>query len=303
MSWEKILGRSRFQVVQGIYRRDFPQEAQVHAGSFVMRLGLGCREDGASGGSDSAECPNGFVVLEHDEFLDYALGKRDQSWRQAMVLGSYVLWTIALILMIIRGFREKTYGMPVVGSAGMLAMCFIAGYIGPWVQPHLFVPVGSSTILLWTWRFWFWVMALVYVQYLLYSRSRKHWLLIGLSTLAGILFIAWTFVIFYQDYYVNELSPLVVFMTAAFYFVEFRAGDEMRGMTPTIAWLLAVGTALLYVQVVLGDMKDAYPFKHSGYDFIYLTYSLTLILMFVYAWIVTERSKHGNQETSGESGA
>ena len=278
MWWEKVLARRDYAVIEGAYRRDFADQPEIYAGSFVLKLRIAER------------APGDFVVLEHEEFLDYERGKRDAVWRQVMVSGCYVLWTAALVLMIVKGFKEKSYGMPMVSSATMLAMCYLTGYIGPWIEVHLFFAKGHE-ILLFTWRLWAWLLSAIFVQYLVFHKKHRHSTMFSLAVLAVCLITEWTYITFHQDYYVNELSPLVVLVMAIFFFPELSPRSDMKAMTPMIAWLLAVGTALLYVAVVLGDMKDAYPFKHHGYDFIYWVYLSTLVLMFAYAWIVTRRHR------------
>lgn len=48
-------------------------------------------------------------------------------WLLATALGSGVFWLIAYILIIYRGFKDKTYGMPLVAFIGNIAWEFIFG--------------------------------------------------------------------------------------------------------------------------------------------------------------------------------
>src|SRR5437764_13911785 len=56
----------------------------------------------------------------------------------SMVGLSYVLWTLALLLIIYRSYREKAHGMPAFSNAAMLSLCFITVWVGPWTSPALF---------------------------------------------------------------------------------------------------------------------------------------------------------------------
>jgi len=299
MWWEKILVRDtdlneivdgkpeKYVLIQGVYRRDLPKkEDEILAGSFVLQLKM---KEIWNGTEDV------YVVTEHNEYLDYGFGKRDETWRSVMVGCAYVLWSIALILMIVKGFREKVYGMPVAGSATMLGMCFLTGWVGPWLMPHLFFP-KENEVLLFVWRFWALLLVLIFGQYLLYHKVWKFSIFIAVTALSGGMLLEWGFITFYQDYYVNELSPIVVLAMALAYPLELKRGSDMRGMTATMAWLLAVGTFCLYYPVVHGDMKDAYPYKHHGYEFIYTVYAITIIAMIFYAlYLSTHRVAAGSQ--------
>ena len=51
-------------------------------------------------------------------------------WLLATALGSGVFWLVAYILIIYRGFKDQSYGMPVVAFIGNIAWEFIFGLRG-----------------------------------------------------------------------------------------------------------------------------------------------------------------------------
>jgi hypothetical protein len=216
--------------------------------------------------------------------------------RAIMVIACYVLWNVGYIMMMIQGYRERSYGMPTVGSAAILGICIVALY-GPFSdQSHLFYYKKNYATLS------VWIISLVlqcgvYAQCLYYGRSharllpefRMHFYAVTIGLLVTMTITFWTFIVYYQDYYVNEICPIAVLIMSAAYFGTLYSQPDMRGLSATVAWMIAVGDLLLYSAVVLGDITDPFPDAAFGYAFIYWIYSLTLVLNFAYAILATRR--------------
>jgi hypothetical protein len=216
--------------------------------------------------------------------------------RAAMVIGCYVLWNVAYVLMMIQGRREKSYGMPTIGSAAVLAICMIALY-GPFSnESHLFYYKNNYLTLS------VWIISLVlqlgvYFQCIYYGRQHthlvpevaKHFAAVAIGLLLVMTITFWNFIVYYQDYYVNEICPIAVLISSAAFLGTLYARPDLRGLSVTVAWMLAIGDLLLYAAIVLGDITDPFPDAAFGYGFIYWIFFVTLVLNFIYAILITRR--------------
>lgn len=217
-----------------------------------------------------------------------------------MVGLSYFLWFVGLIWMVVQGFKQKSYGMPPIGTAAMLGICVIA-VVGPYIEPHLFYDPAENPALPIIWTAWGILVGIVYVQYIMYGKNhparilefKKNFYAIAIGTLIVMTAIDWTFIVFYQDYYVNVSCALfAVLPMSVGWFASLYTRPKLRGLSVTVAWLFTIGTALLYIAIMLGDMSD--PFRgHSdtGYGFPILIMVLTMFLNVWYAITLTRRRR------------
>jgi hypothetical protein len=210
---------------------------------------------------------------------------------------SYLFSSAATIWMVVHGFRHKTYAMPPAGIMSLLAVCLIC-VIGPFSdQSHLFYYRGQRA-LLFTWGLDALLLGVVFTQYLLYGgREAKRtghfglFHLLGWSTFTVVGLGIWTFIVFYQDYYVNEICPIALFIVAAGYVRKTMVDPDWPGLSVGIAWLLGLSNLLLYSAVIAGNMSNPYPEAEYGYGFIYWLYGVTLVLNFVYVHLATQQRR------------
>lgn len=218
--------------------------------------------------------------------------------RGIMVLIAYLLWNVAYLVIMVQGYRQKINGMPVIGSASVLAICMIALY-GPFSnQSHLFFYKENYPLLA-LWTLCLVMQGGVFVQCLMYGQrpnrwgprlaTHFRWAAVGL--LAALLVTFWTFIVYYQDYYVNEICPIAVLIVSASFLYALRERPDLKGLSLIVAWVIAIGDLLNYSAVVLGDMTDPYPDASFGYGFIYWIYFATLVLNFTYVHLLTKRKK------------
>ncbi|HET9370166.1 MAG TPA: hypothetical protein VFO19_07950 [Vicinamibacterales bacterium] len=206
---------------------------------------------------------------------------------------SYLLSSAASVWMVIHGFRHKTYAMPPAGLMALLSVCLICVF-GPFSdQSHLFYYRGQTTLLI-TWGLDALLVGIVFAQYVTYGGRQAHrdgqlalFHLLVWSTFTVVGYGIWSFIIFYQDYYVNEICPIALFIVAAGYVRAAMADPQWRGLSLGVAWLLGLSNVLLFGAVVAGNMSDPYPEAEYGYGFIYWLYAVTLILNFVYVYQAT----------------
>ena len=80
------------------------------------------------------------------------------SW--SLVIGSGVSWTLVYILIIKRGFQDKTYGMPLVALCANISWEFIFSFIHPHGVPQFYINIV-----------WFGLDVVILFQVLRYGRS------------------------------------------------------------------------------------------------------------------------------------
>jgi hypothetical protein len=59
----------------------------------------------------------------------------------ALKIGSGIFWTLAYLLIIRRGFLDKTYGMPIIALCANIAWEFIFGFVYPHEPPQLYADI------------------------------------------------------------------------------------------------------------------------------------------------------------------
>lgn len=215
-----------------------------------------------------------------------------------MVAGCYILWFIGLFWMVVQGFRQKSYGMPPLGTAAMLGICIIA-IVGPYIEPNLFYDPKTNPQLPWIWAGWGVLVAIVYAQYIMYGKDyphrilelKKHFYAIAIGTLIIAIAVDWTFIVFYQDFYVNVTCALFAVLPMSIgWFTSLYTRPKLRGLSVSVAWMFTVGTALLYLAIMLGDMAAAYPgHEKTGYAFPMLIMIITMVLNVLYSILLTKR--------------
>ena len=237
-----------------------------------------------------------------------------------MVALSYVLLVFAFVWTAGTGFRNKRPGMPLVGLCALMAPGIVvlanvpplSRWFGTLSGPTYF-PEKISQFAIAAWWLHVGLLMLVFIQYLLHGRAevkvpfvRRYFLPLVLLTLAAVTNAAWLFVIFYADFYVNEVYPVGTLMMAGGYLgaavtrrrnmVEREErGDpsppqkELRSLSVLAAWAFAIGTALLYLGTIFGGLENGYhDHEESGYCLVYWVYTATPILLIAYAWLVTK---------------
>jgi len=214
------------------------------------------------------------------------------------VLVSYLLSTGALIVMVRDGFRYKTYGMPFIGIACMLAVSVMC-VVGPFTsQSHLFFPKDNWKLLL-TWGLDAVLLGVILWQYLRYGRDDApplgaHLDQFRLLTLLQVVVIFsgfWAFIVYFQDYYVNEICPLAILFMTAGYVTSLYQRRDLTGLSVPAGWMLGLSNLLLYGAVVAGNMSDPFPEAEYGYGFIYWMYVITLLLNAIYVAILPHRRR------------
>lgn len=234
-------------------------------------------------------------------------------WGKLLVGSAYLLWVLLFVIMIWRGFKDKSYGMPLLAMVTHLAVITLCAFVGPWSEEvgHLFCVVradGSTDglcpeapggmTLIWLWRLAFVLQGTVFVQYLIWGYKhphvsklfKKYFYFIAFGSLVSMYVTIYLFIIFYRDFYINEASPLAVLMMAFGYLASLLLRPKLKGLSLSVAWLLAISTALLSIGTLVGDLANPFPnHEDTGYGLVYWIYGLTVALFVFYAVLLTKR--------------
>jgi hypothetical protein len=189
----------------------------------------------------------------------------------AMVAVSYIVLTATVVTIAVDGFRHRSYGMPLWGIVSILGLTFICAFPGPAVYPHLFQRLVNVRVLLWMWRGWFVLHSIIFLQYLRYAHTHPHfWPALGrwvvpfaVVFLVVVTYGEWSYIVFYQDVYINEVYPIVILVMSVNYAVALFSRIRLRGLSLWVAWGWLIGNVLLYGGVFLSGMSDQYP-CHDG---------------------------------------
>ena len=223
-----------------------------------------------------------------------------------VVAASAVCSALFVLIAVWDGFRHKTYGMPPLAIVSFLAAWIIA-LVGPFTgQSHLF-PASSSEF----WQFGVPVALglVIFWQFLRYAPT-SHPMAPGLTDRYHLLvwaeFVAiymglWTFIVFYQDYYVNEMEPLQNLVASVSLLASVFLRRDLRGQSVLGAWLFLAGNALLHLAMVAGNLSDPYPEAQHGYSFIFWVMAMIFFLNLAYALLLPRRKRGLSAPLAGAS--
>lgn len=223
-----------------------------------------------------------------------------------VVAASAVCSALFVLIAVWDGFRHKTYGMPPLALVSFLAAWIIA-VVGPFTdQSHLFPGSGSEY-----WQFGVPVALglVIFWQFLRYAPTthplvpdltdRYH--LLVWAEFAAVYMGLWTFAVFYQDYYVNEMEPLQNLIASASLLASVFLRQNLRGQSVLGAWLFLAGNTLLHGAMVAGNLSDPYPEAQHGYAFIFWIMAMIFILNVAYALLLPRRKRSLAARPAGAS--
>jgi hypothetical protein len=207
----------------------------------------------------------------------------------AAIIGS-LLWVVAYVLMVIRGFRDQTYGLPLVA----ITLNFTWEFIYVFVYP----PDNNPEL----WLRILWLVADVFNVFLLirYGRAvqsipqiRRHFYSV----------LVWTFALCYVGHLAlhhrlgtnadDESAYSINFiMSILFVFMFFNRQPTLSGISYGAAWAKMLGTGLMSLAALLS-------FLHSGKTHYLLLYLSAGVFLFdvLYIYLVRE-ALHGPEWSS-----
>lgn len=186
----------------------------------------------------------------------------------SVTIGCFVFWIATYLLIIKRGFQDRTYGMPVVASAGNMAWEFTLSFILP-VEPPL----------VYTYYLWVALDLVIIFQVLRFGPaalkdmlSRQWFYLAYLATLVTALGAVWTITVEFQ----NETGCYAAFiqnlMMSCLFIAMCLKRPDLSGQSLYIAISKMLGT--LSASIVFSWINRGAPFL----TFLY-------IAIFFYDWV------------------
>ena len=237
----------------------------------------------------------------------------------AAIVASYLLWTVALVIIVVWGWIHTAYGMPPLAIVVLLSISFIAGWIGPWQAKPLFhqQPPGSppgqapqqhpaARLQIYIWRAWSILLFVIYIQFLRNGTAyfpkgllSENFVEIAFTAIGVVAITQWTFIMFLNDRFANTTWAFLGLLPMSFgYFLSLflqRPPDWQLMVIP--AWLILIGMALFFTATILVGAGQFYGPHRQHISFIFWIYLLTISLMLVYTILATKAATAGLTST------
>ncbi len=187
-----------------------------------------------------------------------------------MIIGG-IFWSLTYILIIRRGFKDKTYGMPLAALCANISWEGVFSFIYPHSPPQLIINY-----------IWFLLDVVIVIQFLKYGRSefralsnKKFYAMFIMALITGFFLV-----LFITDEFSDRKGAYAAFgqnlvMSILFIAMLFRR-DDLRGQSIFIALFKMLGTGIsslafyLYQPVAQGSALFHFLFISIFiYDFIY----------------------------------
>jgi len=159
-----------------------------------------------------------------------------------MVAGAVMFgaWTVAYGQIVLTGFRDKTYGLPLPSIFLNIAWEFIFSFN---------LVADGEPALVWGNRLWFAVDCVIVLQVFLYGPQaqlnpwiRKHFYAISLASLVGSVAGLYCFTTYIGDVYGLATSFLMNFAMSILFISLLFARPDLKGLPYGAAWAKMIGT-------------------------------------------------------------
>lgn len=226
-------------------------------------------------------------------------------------------WTACYAVIIIKCFKEKAYGIPVISSA--LNVC--------WEFIFSFNLAGAlSEAIRWGNRFWLIPDTINVIQIYLYGKEmqthpwvkKNFYAIVTLSLIASAIG-EYLFIIYFNDVYGVLLSLLLDLLLSALFINLALQRNDLRGLSLPGAWLKMIGDIggilFLYLwwpsQFIHGELRTMLDERRPvvipeppSWAFTYYLYFGIVALNSVYIYLLWKRGKEIKEESSrGQSKA
>lgn len=199
-----------------------------------------------------------------------------------LMLGGGFFWSLTYILIIRRGFLDRTYGMPMVGLCANLAWEFIFTLVLPHVKPYIYTN-------------WAWLLLdiVIFAQFVKFGRSEfpnpstMRFCLMVLATLivsfCAVLFISIEFDDTYHGAYAAFGSNL---MMSILFVTMLSRRNRVRGQSIYIAISKMLGSVLVSLAFLLST-----PDRFEGSVLLPFLSAAILIFDLVYTVMVYQKCR------------
>lgn len=167
------------------------------------------------------------------------------------VIAYCLLWSFAYILIIRRGFLDKTYGVPCACICINVSWEFLFSFVYP----------DSNMVRTWLYRFWLIPDIIILFQLFKYGKNaqiipeiKKYFYPVLILSFVLSFVTVWTFVVYYHDYTGTEVSLFMNTAMSILFVLFYLSRRSLAGQSILIAWTKMIATFIAFIIVHL-----AYP--------------------------------------------
>ena len=189
-------------------------------------------------------------------------------------IGTGIFWSLAYFIIIWRGFKDRTYGMPMVALASNISWEFIFSFVYPHDPPQLYINIP-----------WFFLDLVIVSQFLYFGprvfappiRKSLLYVFFALSVWVSVLLISWLTVQFnnWTGSYAAFSSNL---MMSILFVVMLRTRNDLSGQSIYVAIFKMVGTIL--PSILFFARNPSSLLMNSLYIFIFVFDVLYFIMLY-----------------------
>ncbi|NQY73573.1 MAG: hypothetical protein HRT90_02300 [Candidatus Margulisbacteria bacterium] len=166
----------------------------------------------------SKSIENIFKLKEKQRDFSNVKSVNDTFSNKVIIALSGFFWMLTYVFIIYVGFRDKTYGMPLVALCANISWEFIFSYVYPHRKPQLYIN-----------KVWFWFDIIILGQFLYYGPKNVFW-----AELSPMLF------------YLNFIGILIISFIVLFYINE-RLSDHRHGKYTAFGQNLLMSILFVYM--------------------------------------------------------
>ncbi|VVB88452.1 Uncharacterised protein [uncultured archaeon] len=191
-------------------------------------------------------------------------------YTELMIIGG-LFWSITYLLIIRRGFKDKTYGMPLAALCANISWEAIFSFIFPHSPPQLYINY-----------IWFVIDVVIVLQFLYYGKSEftrltnKKFYAMFLLALTTAFFLVFSITREFNDWQGAYAAFGQNLMMSVLFIVMLFSRDNLRGQSIYIALFKMSGTGIsslafyLYQPISQGVLLPFLFVSIFIYDFIYV---------------------------------
>lgn len=158
-----------------------------------------------------------------------------------------IFWLLAYILIISRGYKDKTYGMPLFALCANISWEFVYSFILPHSPPQLYINY-----------LWFGLDTIIVYQFLKYQKNEfphispsKIYIAFGLLVITAFGVISFGGLFLGDNIGVFSAFGQNLLMSILFVMMFFNRGKSLRGQSIFIAIFKMIGTGLTSIHFYL----------------------------------------------------
>ncbi len=164
-----------------------------------------------------------------------------------IVLGCFFFWLVAYVLIIVKGFRERTYCMPIAAFCGNVIWEFLFAFVHP--SDFLLIRLGNCL--------WLAFDAVILVTIIKYGRGdfkdspfMQKWLFVMMAIGTAIAaYVAVSFIEVYNDRLGYSSGWIQAFVMSFLFIAMLLRRDSVRGQSVYIALAIVLGNTFAWLWV------------------------------------------------------